>query len=112
HQRLQKIKAYRHLLAERSRNTDFFSSLLLNYQKQEKQSTQIEDSLLCGYSYLYLGSHLLNVDEWVSGAIRMFQKVVSRGSEVALHPFAYEGLYLVALLNVNHYLTCLDQSRR
>ncbi|PCJ19319.1 MAG: hypothetical protein COB02_07990 [Candidatus Cloacimonadota bacterium] len=102
HQKLQKIKAYRHLLAERARDTEFFSSLLLEHQKQEKISLQLEDSLVCGYSYLYLGSHLLNVDEWVSGATRMFQKVISRVSDLKLHPFAYEGLYLVALLNSNN----------
>ncbi|MCO4783437.1 MAG: tetratricopeptide repeat protein [Candidatus Cloacimonetes bacterium] len=101
YQKLQQIRAYRHLLAERSRDTEFFSSLLIQYQKQEKISLQLEDSLLCGYAYLYLGSHLLNVDDWVSGASKMFNKVISRTSEIALHPSAYEGLYLVAMLNSN-----------
>lgn len=101
YQKLQQIRAYRHLLAERSRDTEFFSSLLVQYKKQEKISLQVEDSLLCGYAYLYLGSHLLNVDDWALGAIKMFKKVISRGSEMSLHPLAYEGLYLVEMLNSN-----------
>ncbi len=99
--RLRVLKVERHLLAGKLREPSHFEHLL------ESVSTRSADGLplgrlLCGFAHLHIGSHLLDSGVWVGTATEMFVGLIEDPVAEVLHSFAFEGLYMVFLMDGNH----------
>jgi tetratricopeptide (TPR) repeat protein len=94
-----RLRINRHLLAEKAYPLDHFENMMVECQKQATGSNNPVVHITHGFSYLYLGSHLLDSDLWSSKAREVFIEIIKRKGFRSYHPYAYEGLYLVYLMD-------------
>ena len=97
---LQTIRIERHLLAQRTLSLPYFEERLLEYEAQSKSSDF--GRLKAAFAYLFLGSHLLDSDQWAYRARELFHTLLKKKSVLNYHPLACEGLYLVNLMDFGH----------
>lgn len=96
---LLRLRIHRHLLAEKAYPLETFEEMMVKQQNRAAGSSNPLVHITLGFSYLYLGSHLLDSDLWSSKAREVFINVLSRKDFRAFYPYAYEGLYLVYLMD-------------
>jgi len=96
---IQKIRNYRHLLAEKAYALEHFEQLMMRFQREAEKGGNPVAKLCNGFSYLYLGSHLLDSDLWASQAKKIFNSFLGQKEFQTFFPYAYEGLYLAHLMD-------------
>jgi tetratricopeptide (TPR) repeat protein len=96
---IQKLRNYRHLLAEKAYPLEHFEQLMMKFQRDGEKGGSPVAKLCNGFSYLYLGSHLLDSDLWGSQAKKIFNNFLGQKEFHAFFSYAYEGLYLVHLMD-------------
>ncbi|MBW7876858.1 MAG: tetratricopeptide repeat protein [Candidatus Cloacimonetes bacterium] len=98
---LQLIKVERHLLTERVFPTKYFQDRMASYQDKSGSGKGLA-ILLNGYSYLWLGSHLLDSTVWANSASQAFVRILEEPGFEKWYSLAFKGLYQAFLMDRNY----------
>jgi hypothetical protein len=99
--RLQLIKVERHLLAERVFPTKYFHDRMAYYLERSGSGKGLA-ILLNGYSFLWLGSHILDSTLWANSASQAFLRILEEPGFEKWYPLAFKGLYQAFLMDRNY----------
>ncbi len=99
---LQHVRTLRHLLTDKSFDVDFFEGILVHWQDKARDTSDPLVFLRSSYNYLYLGSHLLDSSMWTFRAREGFNLVLSDKEFLRYFPQAYQGLYMVYLMDYDY----------
>ena len=95
---LLRLRIHRHLLAEKAYPLSTFEDMMVKRQNEAAGSSNPLVHISMGFCYLYLGSHLLDSDLWASKSRKVFIDILERKDFRSHYPYAYEGLYMVYLM--------------
>ncbi|MEE2924097.1 MAG: tetratricopeptide repeat protein [bacterium] len=99
---LQQVRMLRHLLTDKSFDVDFFEDILIHWQDKARDTNDPLVLLRSSYNYLYLGSHLLDSSMWTYRAREGFNAILSDKEFLRYFPHAYQGLYMVYLMDYDY----------
>lgn len=99
---LKQVRILRHLLTDKSFDVDFFEGVLLHWQDKSMSTGDPMVLLRNSYNYLYLGSHLLDSSMWTYRAREGFNAVLSNKEFLRHFHQAYQGLYMVHLMDYDY----------
>lgn len=99
---LQQVRTLRHLLTDKSFDTDFFEGILLHWQDKSLNTNDPMVFLRSSLNYLFLGSHLLDSSMWTYRAREGFNAILSNKEFLRFFRQAYQGLYMIHLMDYDY----------